>query len=71
MIGFPRESGFRGYEMLMSERLYAIFWIGRFNPRGEKWNSTQLTRNTIIGNLLWHFNWAVIHPQFRRVVAQA
>ena len=49
--------GFKGYNILISVTLYSIVWIGRFNLLGETWNSTQLTRNTIIRDQLWHFNW--------------
>jgi hypothetical protein len=48
--------------MLMSKTLYSIVWIGRFNPKGEKLNSTKLTCNTIFGKLLWHFNWEPLLP---------
>ncbi len=48
--------------MMISETLYAIVWIGRFNPLGEIWNSAQLTRNTIMRDRLWNFNWEPLIP---------
>ncbi len=43
--------------MLISRNLYTIFWMGFFNPLGEKLNSAQWTRNTIVKDQLWRFNW--------------
>jgi hypothetical protein len=43
--------------MQISDTLYAIVWIGCFNPLGEKWNSIQLMHHAIIRDQLWLFNW--------------
>jgi len=39
-------SGFKVYKKLISETLYAIVWIGHFNPLGDTWNSAELTQNS-------------------------
>jgi len=48
---------FKSYQILIAVALYSFVWLDLFHPLGGTWNSTRLTRNTIVRDQLGHFSW--------------